>query len=151
MIDVLIKRVSVTYKCYEMYAHRGKNVQLLMFISLLYSLARRFSKSFTSFDLSRLCLSLAAWKVSLFSRQVLVNHDLCWGSFDLFLPELYPHTDVAVFINKSLRSETIPFTCTCVISEFVSWCWVLRLYDLSCYSHLLQLPVKIMCSLCCSI
>jgi hypothetical protein len=24
MIDVLIKRVSVTYKCYEMYAHRGK-------------------------------------------------------------------------------------------------------------------------------
>ena len=23
MIDTLIKRVSVTYKCYEMYAHRG--------------------------------------------------------------------------------------------------------------------------------
>ena len=32
MIDALIKRVSVTYKCYEMYAHRGKKVQLLMFI-----------------------------------------------------------------------------------------------------------------------
>ena len=31
MIDVLIKRVSVTYKCYEMYAHRGKKVQLLVF------------------------------------------------------------------------------------------------------------------------
>jgi hypothetical protein len=31
MIDALIKRVSVTYKCYEMYAHRGKNVQLLVF------------------------------------------------------------------------------------------------------------------------
>jgi hypothetical protein len=31
MIDALIKRVSVTYKCYEMYAHRGKKVQLLMF------------------------------------------------------------------------------------------------------------------------
>ena len=31
MIDVLIKRVSVTYKCYEMYAHRGKNVQLIVF------------------------------------------------------------------------------------------------------------------------
>jgi hypothetical protein len=29
MIDALIKRVSVTYKCYEMYAHRGKKVQLL--------------------------------------------------------------------------------------------------------------------------
>jgi hypothetical protein len=28
MIDALIKRVSVTYKCYEMYAHRVKNVQL---------------------------------------------------------------------------------------------------------------------------
>jgi hypothetical protein len=28
MIDALIKRVSVTYKCYEMYAHLGKNVQL---------------------------------------------------------------------------------------------------------------------------
>jgi hypothetical protein len=24
MIDALIKRVSVTYKCFEMYAHRGK-------------------------------------------------------------------------------------------------------------------------------
>ena len=24
MIDALIQRVSVTYKCYEMYAHRGK-------------------------------------------------------------------------------------------------------------------------------
>ena len=31
MIDALIKRVSVTYKCYEMYVHRGKNVQLLVF------------------------------------------------------------------------------------------------------------------------
>ena len=31
MIDALIKRVSVTYKCYEIYAHRGKKVQLLMF------------------------------------------------------------------------------------------------------------------------
>ena len=29
MTDALIKRVSVTYKCYEMYAHRGKNVQRL--------------------------------------------------------------------------------------------------------------------------
>jgi hypothetical protein len=29
MIDALIKRVSVTYKCYEMYAHRGEKVQLL--------------------------------------------------------------------------------------------------------------------------
>jgi hypothetical protein len=28
MIDALIKRVSVTYKCYEMYAHREKKVQL---------------------------------------------------------------------------------------------------------------------------
>ena len=31
MIDALIKRVSVTYKCYEMYAHQGKNMQLLVF------------------------------------------------------------------------------------------------------------------------
>jgi hypothetical protein len=31
MIDALIKRVSVTYKCHEMYAHRGKKVQLLGF------------------------------------------------------------------------------------------------------------------------
>jgi hypothetical protein len=30
MIDALIKRVSVTYICYEMYAHRGKKVQLLV-------------------------------------------------------------------------------------------------------------------------
>jgi hypothetical protein len=30
MIDALIKRVSVTYKCYEMYAHRREKVQLLV-------------------------------------------------------------------------------------------------------------------------
>ena len=34
MIDALIKRVSVTYKCYEMYVHGGGGggkVQLLVF------------------------------------------------------------------------------------------------------------------------
>ena len=31
MIDALIKRVSVTYKCYEMYVHQEKKVQLLVF------------------------------------------------------------------------------------------------------------------------
>ena len=31
MIEAFIKRVSVTYKCYEMYTHREKKVQLLMF------------------------------------------------------------------------------------------------------------------------
>ena len=31
MIDALIRRVYVTYKCYEMYAHQGKKVQLLVF------------------------------------------------------------------------------------------------------------------------
>ena len=31
MIDTLIKRASVTYKCYEMYVHREKIVQLLVF------------------------------------------------------------------------------------------------------------------------
>jgi hypothetical protein len=31
MIDALIKCVSVTYKCYEMYAHQGKKAQLLVF------------------------------------------------------------------------------------------------------------------------
>jgi hypothetical protein len=31
MIDALVKRVSVTYKYYEMYAHRGKKVQMLVF------------------------------------------------------------------------------------------------------------------------
>jgi hypothetical protein len=31
----LIKRVSVTYKCYEMYAHRGNTVQLLVFSRFL--------------------------------------------------------------------------------------------------------------------
>jgi hypothetical protein len=30
MIDALIKRVSVTYKCYEMYAHRGKKVLIIL-------------------------------------------------------------------------------------------------------------------------
>jgi hypothetical protein len=31
MIDALIKRVSVSYTCYEIYVHRGKKVQLLVF------------------------------------------------------------------------------------------------------------------------
>ena len=31
MIDALIIRASVTYECYEMYAHRGRKVQLLVF------------------------------------------------------------------------------------------------------------------------
>ena len=31
MIDALIRRVSVTYKCCEMYARRVKRVQLLVF------------------------------------------------------------------------------------------------------------------------
>jgi hypothetical protein len=30
MIDALIKRVSVTYKCYEMYAHRGKSHRFII-------------------------------------------------------------------------------------------------------------------------
>jgi hypothetical protein len=35
MIDALIKRVSVTYKCYEMYAHRGKKIDQEMDAILL--------------------------------------------------------------------------------------------------------------------
>ena len=31
MIDALIKRVSVTYKCYEMYAHQIKSNQKVLF------------------------------------------------------------------------------------------------------------------------
>jgi hypothetical protein len=34
MIDALIKRVSVNYTCYEMYAHRGKRVYHRFIISL---------------------------------------------------------------------------------------------------------------------
>ena len=53
MIDALIKRVYITYKCYEMYAHRGKNVQLidremdaiLLIIGLVYGVCRIVIKS----------------------------------------------------------------------------------------------------------
>ena len=58
MIDALIKRVSVTYKCYEMYAHRGKKVQLarvlrfiqemdaiLLIIGIVYGVCRIVIKS----------------------------------------------------------------------------------------------------------
>jgi hypothetical protein len=52
MIDALIKRVSVTYKCYEMYAHRGKKVQLLfcdrsrnLIIGIVYGICRIVIKS----------------------------------------------------------------------------------------------------------
>jgi hypothetical protein len=54
MIDALIKRVSVTYKCYEMYAHQRKNVQLeidqemdtiLLIIGIAYGVCRIVVKS----------------------------------------------------------------------------------------------------------
>jgi hypothetical protein len=49
MIDALIKRVSVTYKCYEMYAHRGKKVQemdaVLLIIGIVYGVCRIVIKS----------------------------------------------------------------------------------------------------------
>ena len=39
MIDGLVKRVSVTYKCYEMYAHRGKKDAILLIIGIVYEFA----------------------------------------------------------------------------------------------------------------
>jgi hypothetical protein len=57
MIDVLIKRVSVTYKCYEMYAHRGKTCNcscfeidqemnaILLIIDIVYGVCRIVIKS----------------------------------------------------------------------------------------------------------
>jgi hypothetical protein len=53
MIDALIKRVSVTYKCYEMYAHRGKKVQLLVFWDRSRN-GRHLSALFTGFAESSL-------------------------------------------------------------------------------------------------
>ena len=50
MIDALIKRVSVTYKCYEMYAHRGKKIDqemdaILLKIGIVYGVCRIVIKS----------------------------------------------------------------------------------------------------------
>ena len=55
MIDALIKRVSVTYKCYEMYAHRGGNCScfeidkemdaILLIIGIAYGVCRIVIKS----------------------------------------------------------------------------------------------------------
>ena len=57
MIDALIKRVSVTYKCYEMYAHRGKRCNcscfeidqemdaILLIIGIAYGVCRIVIKS----------------------------------------------------------------------------------------------------------
>ena len=57
MIDALIKRVSVTYKCYEMYAHRGKRCNcscfeidqemdaILLIIGIVYGVCRIVIKS----------------------------------------------------------------------------------------------------------
>ena len=52
MIDPLIKRASVTYKCYEMYAHRGKKVQLFVFL-------RSIKKWTPSYQLSALFTEFA--------------------------------------------------------------------------------------------
>jgi hypothetical protein len=35
MNDALIKRISVTYKCYEMYVHRGKKGATARVLSLI--------------------------------------------------------------------------------------------------------------------
>ena len=46
MIDALLKRVSVTYKCYEMYTYRGRKVQLLLLIiGIVYGVCRIVIKS----------------------------------------------------------------------------------------------------------
>jgi multidrug efflux pump subunit AcrB len=50
MIDAFIKRVSVTYKCYEMYAHRGEKIDqemdaILLIIGIVYGVCRIFFKS----------------------------------------------------------------------------------------------------------
>ena len=57
MIDALIKRVSANYKCYEMYAHRGKKVHcscfeidqemnaILLIIGIVYGVCRIIIKS----------------------------------------------------------------------------------------------------------
>ena len=57
MIDALIKRVSVTYKCYEMYVHRGKKCNcscfeidqemdaILLIIGIVYGICRIVIKS----------------------------------------------------------------------------------------------------------
>jgi hypothetical protein len=58
MIDALIKRVSVTYKCYEMYAHRGGKTcncscfeidqemdAILLIIDIVYGVCRIVIKS----------------------------------------------------------------------------------------------------------
>jgi hypothetical protein len=55
MIDALIKRVSVTYKCYEMYAHREKRCScfeideemdaILLIIGIAYGVYRIIIKS----------------------------------------------------------------------------------------------------------
>jgi hypothetical protein len=62
MIDALIKRVSVTYKCYEMYAHRGKRCNcscfeidqemdaILIIIGIVYGVCRNVIKSGRNFD-----------------------------------------------------------------------------------------------------
>ena len=52
MIDALIKLISVTYKCYEMYAHQGKKVQLL-------DVLRSIKKWMSSYKLSALLTEFA--------------------------------------------------------------------------------------------
>ena len=50
MIDALIKRVSVTYKCYKMYAHRGFEIDqemdaILLIIGIVDGICRIVIKS----------------------------------------------------------------------------------------------------------
>ena len=52
MIDALIKRVSVTYKCYEMYAHRGNEGAIARVL-------RQIKKWTPSYQLSALFTEIA--------------------------------------------------------------------------------------------
>ena len=90
----LIKRVSVTYKCFEMYAHRGKKLQLLVF-----------------WDRSKNGRHLINYRHCL--RSLPNRHFLNGG-----LREIIPFTNtVVLFFIRTLTSKTNPLT----RPDFIDW------------------------------
>jgi hypothetical protein len=63
MIDTLIKRVSVTYKCYEMYAHRGKKGATARVL-------RSIKKWMPSYQLSALFTEFAEWSLNQYNALI---------------------------------------------------------------------------------
>jgi hypothetical protein len=122
MIDALIKRVSVTYKYYEMYAHRGEKVQcscfeidqemdaILLIIGIVYGVCRIVIKSKGKyFTLSSLSYHFSPYENENYHRFIvsLQANNLTLHSIHLNIVTKNTHTNKRKNKIKSINSSRI--------------------------------------------